>query len=211
MKTAALKAASTILVTAALLASGAYGQNGHLNGNGRSAVLMVNSAVSADCETSMADKLMAELSRNGNGEIIRVEALAESMPAFPSDIYSTDSLANWGMASGKRYVVIVDIEYEGFQKQKTFNIPLVVSKYENVGVVTGELRIVDVSRKRVVLSEQFTFEKEAKRIFQASVDDDINDADLHVSAPAKIRFFSSLETELARELAGKIRSVTSLR
>ncbi len=211
MKNSAIKRAVSVLGTAVIIVSGAYGQNGHSNGNGRTAVLKVNSSVSAQCETNLADKLMAELSRNGNGEIIKVEALAESMPAFPSDIYSTDSLANWGVESGKRYVVIVDIEYEGFQKQKTFNIPLVVSKYENVGVVIGELRIVDVSRKRVILSEQFTFEKEARRVFQASIDDDINDADLHVSAPAKIRFFSSLETELAKELAGKIKSVTSLR
>ncbi len=211
MTNKAEKTIGLVIALATIVVSHAIAQNNHANGNGRSAVLKVNAAVSAWSETNIADRLMAELSRNGNGEIIRAEALPATMPPFPSDIYSTDSLANWGMESGKRYLVIVDIESEGLQKQRTFNIPLIVSKYENVGVVVGELRIVDVTRRRVILSEQFTFEKEAKRIFQAAPDDDINDADLHISAPEKIRFFRELETELAKELASKIRSVTSLR
>jgi len=207
----ALKTIGLILALAFVIVPCVLGQINHTNGNARSAVLKVNAAVSAWSETDMADRLMAELSRNGNGEIIRAEALSATMPPFPSDIYSTDSLANWGMESGKHYLVIVNIESEGLQKQRTFNIPLIASKYENVGVVIGELRIFDVTRRRVLLSEQYTFEKEARGIFQAAPDDNINDADLHVSAPEKIRFFRELETELAKELAKKIRSVTSLR
>ncbi len=206
-----LKQIGFFIVAFVLAAALAVGQNNHSNGNGRSAVIKVNMVVSPWAETHLADKLMAELSRNGNGEIIRAEALTGSMPPFPTDLYNTDSLAIWGNESGRRYLVIVDIESAGLQKQKTFNIPLIVSKYEHVGVVTGELRIVDVTRRRVVLAEQFTFEKEAKRIVQAAPDDDINDADLHISAPEKIRFFSELETDLAKDLADKIRGATSLR
>ncbi len=200
-----------VSLTALLLASSALSQNNHTNGNGRSAVVKINHAVNPWTESHLSEKLMAELSRNGNGEIVRAEALVNSMPQFPSDIYSTDSLSIWGMESGKRYLVIVSVESEGLEKKKTFNIPLVFSKYEHVGVVVGELRIVDVTRRKVVIAEQFTFEKEAKRIFQGSQDDDINDADLHISAPEKIRFFSELENELAKELADKIRSATGLR
>ncbi len=196
----------TIVLTAMAVA-----QNNHTNGNGRSAVLKVNAAQLPWSQTRLAEKLMVELSRNGNGEIINADALMGTMPPFPSDLYSTDSLAIWGAETGRRYLVIVDIETEGLEKHKTFNIPLVVSKYEHVGVVTGELRIVDVTRRKVVLADQFIFEKEAKRIVQAATDDDINDADLHISAPEKIRFFGELENELAKELANKIRSATGLR
>ncbi|HEX2896730.1 MAG TPA: hypothetical protein VHP63_01595 [candidate division Zixibacteria bacterium] len=198
---------------ALLQAATVLGQNNHANGNGngRSAVLKINPAENAWTESHLSEKLMAELSRNGNGEIIRAEALVNSMSQSPSEIYSTGSLSIWGMESGKRYLVIVNIESEGPKKKKTFKIPLVVSKYEHVRVVVGELRIIDATRRKVVLAEQFTFEKEAKRIFQGSPDDDINDADLHISAPGKFRFFSELEFELAKELAKKIRNATSLR
>ena len=185
--------------------------NGNVNGNGRSAVLKVNEAKFPWSITHLAEKLMVEVTRNGNGDIISADALVASMPPFPSDLYSTDSLAAWGTETGRRYLVIVNIDTEGLEKHKTFNIPLVVSKYEHVGVVTGELRIIDVIRKKVVLADQFIFEKEAKRIVQAAIDDDINDADLHISAPEKIRFFGELENELAKELANKIRSATGLR
>jgi len=184
--------------------------NGNGNGNGRSAVLKVNPAQIAWAESHITEKLMSELSRNGNGEVITAEELPASMPPFPTNFYSSDSLANWGLESGRRYLLIVTVEFEGLKRERTFNVPLIVSKYENIGVAIGELRIFDVSRRKVVLAESFTFEKEAKRIFQGAIDDDIYDADLHISAPEKLRFFSELESELAVELSGKIRNATSL-
>jgi hypothetical protein len=171
----------------------------------------VNSAPLAWTESQITGKLMAELSISGNGDIISAEELSNRMPPFPIDHYSIDSLVNWGTECGRRYLVIVSIESEGLRRKRTFHIPLVLQKYENVGEIVGELRVVDITRKRVVLAETFKFEKEAKRIFQTAPDDDINDADLHISAPEKIRFFGELESEFVKELAGKIRNATSLK
>jgi len=206
-----MKNIGTVLTALLCFASVTSAQFNNTNGNGRSAVIKINSVESPWAESRLSEKLTAELSRNGNGEIIKAEVHINFMPPFPSDIYSTDSLSNWGIEAGRRYVIVIAIESERLRKKKSFNIPLVVSKYENVGEVIGELRIADASRRRVVLAERFKFEKEAKRKIQAMPNDDINDADLHISAPEKLRLFSELESQLAKELAEKIRSATNLK
>jgi hypothetical protein len=207
-----IKAIGTALLLAALLIAVVSGQENYNNHSaGRSAVIKVLNAPLAWSESQLTNKLMAELSINGNGDIVSAEAMSNRMPPFPRDLYSIDSMVNWGAESGKRYLVIVNVESEGLRRKRTFNIPLIMQKYENVGEILGELRVVDVSRKKVVLAEAFKFEKEAKRIVQAAIDDDINDADLHISAPEKIRFFSEMESEFVKELAGKIRNATVLR
>lgn len=203
-----LRTIGIIIILAVTICQISIAQDNHTNG--RTAIVKVNSVPLAWTDSDITNKLMAELSHN-NGEITSADALSNRMPPFPEDLYSIDSLVNWGAETGRRYLVIVNIEHEGLRRKRTFHFPLVMQKYENVGEITGELRVVDIIRKRVVLAEAFNFEKEAKRIVQAAIDDDINDADLHISAPEKIRFFRELESEFARELADKIRNATSLR
>jgi hypothetical protein len=201
-----------LLIITALVVFGSIcpAQTNRRNHNNGSALVKVIQPELAWTDSRLTEKLLVELSRNGNSGIVNADAMT-NMPAFPFGQYETDSLINWAMTAGRKYLVLISVEFEGLQRKKTFSIPLIFHKYENIGVIFGELRIIDLMRKRNILSESFKIEKEGKRIIQALPDDDKNDADLHISAPDKILFFSELERKLAKELAAKIRKATSLR
>lgn len=185
-------------------------QNNHRNRNNGSALIKVIHSELGWTDTRLTEKLLIELSRNGNGDVVNADILAE-MPEFPVGRYETDLLIDWAVAAGRKYLVLVSVEFEGLERKKTFSLPLIFHKYQNIGVISGELRIFDLIRKRNIISEHFKIEKEGKRIIQASTDNDKNDADLHISAPEKIIFFSELERELAVMLTDRIREATSLR
>jgi hypothetical protein len=54
-------------------------------------------------------------------------------------------------------------------------------------------------------------ERKGARIFQATMDDDINDPDLHLTAPKKLILFEKLEESLCRKLADRIVSLAGRR
>ena len=193
-----------------MFGSAGLAQNNHRNRNNSSALIKVIHSGFGWTDSHLTEKLLIELSRNGNGAVVNADVLTE-MPEFPVGRHETDLLIDWAVAAGKKYLVLVSVEFEGLERKKTFSLPLIFHKYENIGVISGELRIIDIIRKRSIVSEYFKIEKQGKRILQASTDDDKNDADLHISAPEKIIFFSELERELAVMLADRIREATSLR
>jgi hypothetical protein len=199
-----------IIIFVFLFASAGLTQNNNRNHKNGSALIKVIHSELGWTDTRLTEKLLIELSRNGNGGVVNADVLTE-MPEFPAGQYETDSLIDWAARAGRKYLVLVTVEFEGLQRKKTFNVPLIFHKYQNIGVIYGELRVVDIMRKRNIVSEHFKIEREGKRIFQASIDDDKNDADLHISAPEKILFFRELERELAVILADKIREATNLR
>ena len=185
-------------------------QNNHRSRNNGSALIKVIHSEIGWTESRLTEKLLIELSRNGNGAVVNADLLTE-LPEFPAGRYETDILIDWAVVAGKKYLVLVSVEFEGLKRKKTFSLPLIFHKYQNMGVISGELRVIDLIRKRNIVSEHFKIEKEGKRIIQAYTDDDKNDADLHLSAPEKIIFFSELERELAVMLSDRIREATSLR
>lgn len=199
-----------IIVFVFMFGSAGLTQNRLRNHNNGSALIKVIHSELGWTDTRLSEKLLIELTRNGNGGVVNADVLTE-MPEFPAGQYETDSLIDWAARAGRKYLVLVSVEFEGLQRKKTFNFPLIFHKYQNIGVIFGELRVIDLMRKRDILSEYFKIEKEGKRIFQASIDDDKNDADLHISAPEKILFFRELERELAVMLADIVREATSLR
>ena len=192
-----------------MFGSAGLAQSNNRNRNNGSALIKVIRSEFGWTESRLTEKLLIELSRNGNGDVVNADVLTE-MPEFPVGRYETNLLIDWAVVAGRKYLVLVSVEYEGLERKKTFSLPLIFHKYQNMGVISGELLVIDLIRKRNIVSEHFKIEKEGKRIFQASTDDDKNDADLHISAPEKIIFFSELERELDVMLADRIREVTSL-
>lgn len=132
-------------------------------------------------------------------------------PPFPADRYHLDSLVNWGLEAGVDHLLIVDVDNEQLRREKSFHLPLVFHKYETVGVIEGQLRLIDVARSRLLVSEPFRVKEKGARIFQATMDDDINDPDLHLTASAKLRLFHSLEERLAAKITERVEEIINLR
>jgi hypothetical protein len=163
-------------------------------------LLKVNEPPAAWSEIGVGEKLALRLSRDPALRVVSVGDTDDHLPPFPNDQYNVDSLVDWGLAAGGQYLLLVDVHHERLERRKTWQLPLFFHKYVTMGVIDGEVRLVDLVRGELVLAEPFRQEKEARRIFQGSPDDDIGDPDLHVPAPGKQVFFDRLEHKLCDEL-----------
>lgn len=174
---------------------------------GRDIIVNVISPPLAYSDSQVVIKLQRQLSREGNFQVTPVGRDEHQTPAFPEDRYNTDSLLNWGREVGGRYLMVVEVINERLERRKSFHVPLVFHKYETVGVIDGEFRLLDLVRGRILAAEPFRIEKKGPRIFQATMDDDVNDPDLHLTAPAKVTFFDELESSLCQHLARRVNQV----
>lgn len=174
-------------------------------------LLYVDSPPSAWNDSQLERKLVQTFARHDKLRLRTVDRADHNGPAFPEDPYDIDSVINWGAEIGGRYLMIVMVESERLERRKGFHIPLVFHKYQTFGVIEGELRVVDIARGRLLIAEPFHFEQEGPRAFQATMDDDINDPDLHLTAYRKIAFFDELETSAGQGLVDRVGAVIRAR
>ncbi len=174
---------------------------------GRRLFLNVISPPLAYSDSQVDTKLVRLLTRESNMSVSIVDQEDPVLPVFPVDYHNTDSLLEWGREAGGRYVMVVEVTSQRLERRKSFHLPLVFHKYETVGVIEGEFRLLDLTRSRLLAAEPFKVERKGSRIFQATMDDDINDPDLHLTAPAKVRFFDQLEENLCQHLAQRVGSL----
>lgn len=160
-------------------------------------------------DSRVAQKLRIILSRKSDIRVTLIENKSAEGLLFPEDYYNYDSLFNWGQETGGRILMLVDIFSERLERRKSFHLPLVFHKYETMGIIEGELRIVDLLKGKIITAEPFKVEQKGPRIFQATMDDDINDPDLHLTAPDKIQFFDKLEDKLCQHLTRRIKILVS--
>lgn len=177
----------------------------------REVILHVEAKAAPWHDSDFEARLERTLTRHNGVKLTLTSRLGETTPAFPEAKYDLDSLVNWGMEAGGRYLVVVVIDAERLERRKRFHVPLIFHKYQTIGVIEGELRIVDIERGRLLKAEPFRLEKDGPKVFQGTMDDDVNDPDLHLSAPAKIRFFRDLEETLSRRLAARIKATVRIR
>ncbi len=155
-------------------------------------------------DSQVDQTLKRHLTRRGDLRVRLIGVNDDSQLPFPEDHLNIDSLLDWGREVGGRYLMVVEITSERLEKRKGFHVPLVFHKYENVGIIEGEMRLIDLSRGKLLSAEPFKLERKGPRIFQATMDDEINDPDLHLTAPDKIRFFGKLEESLCEHLADRV-------
>lgn len=170
----------------------------------RKIIIRVDQAETAWSKPQLQDLLAEDLSRNEQFRPVPANPGQPNLPPFPANWYDTDSLVNWGREVGGRYLLLVDVHSERLERRKGWHVPLVFHKYSTVGVIEGELRLIDLSWGRILAAEPFEISKEAKRIMQMSMDDNINDPEIHVSAPDKVTFFRELEQELCRRITERL-------
>jgi len=155
-------------------------------------------------ESQIEQTLIRVLSRNSNLRVFSTKDENGALPSLPSDFNNPDTLADWCAESGCRYLLSIKIYDEKIVRKKGFHFPLLFHKYQTEGIIEAEVRLFDASRNRFVIAESVETKEKGPRIFQATMDDDINDPDLHLTAPQKIKFISSLENKFCREVYEKL-------
>lgn len=151
------------------------------------------------------DKLALALTRQNGVEVAQAAATHPMGPEFPRNFLDVSQVAAWGQMHDARFVMLVSIQSERLERRKTVNFPLLFQKYETIGVLEGELRLIDVATTKLVRAEPFKVELVGPRIFQASMDDNIGDPDLHLTAPQKVQFFGRLEDKLVEWILAQVK------
>jgi hypothetical protein len=170
----------------------------------RELIVHVTEVPSAWAEPQLEAKLTTHFSRTGNLRVFEDENLGRDLPSFPIDYYNLDSLLAWGTEAGGDYLIVVNVASERLERYKTFSLPLVVHKYENVAVIEGEWRLVDLKKGRLLNAESFCVTLKGKQALQACMDDDIHAAALNLTPMQKVILFDRLEDKLAEQLVKKV-------
>ncbi len=166
----------------------------------RRLILQVEKAPLAWADCDLTEHLVTAFSRDPNLRVITPGTRKDDHPPFPEDQFDIDSLVDWGTEIGGRYLLIVSIQREGLERRKTFGLPLVFQRWETVGILEGELRLLDLQKRRLLVAEPFEIKKSGSRQIQAAWDNNKSDPSLHLAAPQKKNLFRTLELRLADQL-----------
>jgi hypothetical protein len=194
-------------VSAIILISVIIGALSAMAGIKRDVLLHVESAPSGWIESRLPERLAVTLGRSADMAITMTEDVDDRMPPFPKASRDFDSLTAWGTRAGGRYLIVVRVASQRFETRKTFNMPLVFQKYEVFAVLEGELRIIDLQKPKLLAAEPFVTELKGPRVFQASMEDDKHDPDLHLTAVEKVKFLGQLEQKVADQLVAQAKSL----
>ncbi|MDX9856323.1 MAG: hypothetical protein RBT76_00870 [candidate division Zixibacteria bacterium] len=173
---------------------------GGLAAGERDFILRVQSVPNAWTTDGLEDALVTRLTRDQSIRVIVVDPGDPAYPPFPNASLDLDSLTNWGVERGGRYLLSLVVKSQRIERRKSFHLPLVFHKWETVGVLEGEYRFVDLRRGRLLAGDRFTTELPAKRVFQATMDDNKYDPDIHLRPDEKGMLFAKLYDESARQL-----------
>jgi len=188
--------ATTLLVVAGLVASAAAPP--------LPIILRVDIAPLAWADSRLDELLTTRLTRDPEVRVILSEPSAGHWPSFPTDKNNLDSLLDWGTEVGGRYLLTVAINREELIRQKTFSVPLIFHQWETLAVIDGEIRLLDLQKRRLLAAEPFGQRLSATRLLQSSCEDDRNDPSLHINAADKVRLFLALESRVVDTLSEKI-------
>ena len=180
------------------------GQVNNSNGRPETVYYVLNETLSPWADSELEEFLRREFTRSGRVELLNIAAPGVELPDFPRDFTDNMSVFSWGAEVGAKYILIVNVDNRYIETRKTFKLPLIFHRYETFGVIEGELRFIDLQRRRLLVSEKFKVERKSGEAFQTTPDDNRHDPDLHISATAKTQFFRNLDSDAASFVAGKV-------
>lgn len=181
------------LVLLLLSATGLLAQNG--NGT-RSLIMIVTVPEQPWGESGLEKELYVSFTRDSRVRVLPVVANDDPNTTL-AQRYDLDNLLEWAAGTDARYLLVLDVSSERLERRRTFHIPFLISKWENKGLIEGEVRLLDIKRRRQLLDKPFRVEKSGPQVLQTARDNDINDPDLHLTANQKIHFMKALEKEAA--------------
>jgi len=169
----------------------------------KNVVLYVEAAEVSWADSYLKEKIITRFTRDREFSF-STKTDNSGQPEFPTASYDMDSLINWGSEIGGRYLLVIKVNSERLDRKRTFHIPLILHRYETIGVIDAEIRLLDLERGRMLMAEQITVELSAGSIIQADPDKNINDADIHIAASQKGIFLTKLERKFAERLYDKV-------
>ncbi len=184
-----------LLVLLALLASaaGAKAQNNVV-------LVAIEQSPTAWADSRLYDKLAERLTRDSKVRVSQISPKIISPNGNSSGVFDFDDLLAAGRTAGGQYILLIQINSERYDRRKTFTVPLIFHKWEVIGVIEGEWRLIDVVKGRQIKAAPFKIEMNGKRIFQATMDDNVDDPDINMTSSAKLLFFGQLEDLLADQI-----------
>jgi hypothetical protein len=195
-----MKTARLVIAGIALLAM----ISGWAGANSRPIVVHIETVPLAWGDSHLRELVVTQLSRNPDLSVVDTDLFEGDLPGRPPGYHDHDAWLDWGTEIGGRYLLVVVVKREALERRKTFNVPLLFQRWENIGVITAEVRLYDLMKRRLLVAEPFHVEKSGARQFQGSTDDNRNDPSLHLTASDKSRFFRDLEAQLAGEVAKSV-------
>jgi len=199
---------SLILILLSVAVGGLYGD---AYGADRRIILDVQAESTPWGESRLADNLVRHLGRSADLRIVTPEMISDLAPPFPPARHDPDSLIDWGREIGGQYLLIVDVRNECLTTKKTFSLPLIMHKWETVGVIEADARLLGLQRGRVLMNDSFVEELTGRRALQGDPDNNGADPDLHISAPEKRILMNRLEDRLAGRLTRKVKELVRSR
>lgn len=157
-------------------------------------------------DASLDDRLITRLTLKANQPVVNI---SDQDSTFPGNGAALEDLTAWAREHQTLGLLLVTVTSERLERRKSFQVPLVFHKWETIGVLEGQYRLIDVVRGRVLAAEPFCIELHGPRAIQGTMDDNIDDPDIHLRAPEKMLFFAQLENKLVEQLAERVQPLTS--
>ncbi|MFZ1683369.1 MAG: hypothetical protein WAU88_04470 [Candidatus Zixiibacteriota bacterium] len=155
-------------------------------------------------DSRLLDKLTEQLTRDGRVRVSPMPPCDPSKAVSRAASLDLDRLISEGRARQGQYVLYIRVASERYERRKTFSVPLIFHKWEVIGVIEGEWRLVDPIHGKLIKAEPFHLELNGKRVIQATMDDNVDDPDINMNPTDKMTFFGQLEDLLAQHLLGSI-------
>ncbi len=151
-------------------------------------------------DSHIADKLSLSLSPFENVQVFETE-----YPTGPPDGF--DRLIALGRERKVRFLAELFIDRMDISSRKQTIVPLILYRYRIYGGIVGMLRIIDITKERVIQLENLKIDLKATDQWQI-FDDDANDPALNIPADQKTALFDRLEDEVAKQFWEKVRRLT---
>jgi hypothetical protein len=119
---------------------------------------------------------------------------------------SFEELLEFGRRQGDRFLVDITIDRIDLEQRKTTIFPCLFFRYRTYAVITGKLRVLDITRERMISHKDIDYEIKASDQWQA-MDDNPYDPALHIPTDEKIILFAKLEDEAASRLYKEIKKL----
>jgi hypothetical protein len=116
-------------------------------------------------------------------------------------------LLEFGRRQNDRFLVDIIVDRIDLEKRKMTVIPCLLFRYRLYAVLTGKMRILDITRERIIKFQDIDYEIKASDQWQV-VDDNRDDPALHVPSDEKAILFNRLEEEAASRLFKEIVELT---